>query len=90
MKNRLAPVIASAVLTGRARLHGRDIVIGVFDFAFLGGSMGSVVGEKIALACDQIRLGRADVVLAGGTEAAICSARLIRRGRAIGSCCSRE
>lgn len=42
--------LTEAVLTGHARLHGRDIVLGVFDFAFLGGSMGSAVGEKIARA----------------------------------------
>jgi acetyl-CoA carboxylase carboxyl transferase subunit beta len=42
--------LSEAVLTGRARLHGRGVMLGVFDFAFLGGSMGSVVGEKIARA----------------------------------------
>ena len=36
-----------AVTCGRARLHGRALVLGVMDFAFLGASMGSVVGEKI-------------------------------------------
>ena len=49
-KTMLRTNLTEAVLTGRARLHGRDIVLGVFDFAFLGGSMGSVVGEKIARA----------------------------------------
>jgi acetyl-CoA carboxylase carboxyl transferase subunit beta len=42
--------LSEAVLTGRARLHDREIMLGVFDFAFLGGSMGSAVGEKIARA----------------------------------------
>jgi acetyl-CoA carboxylase carboxyl transferase subunit beta len=37
-----------AVRTGYARLHGRAIALGVMDFSFMGGSMGSVVGEKIA------------------------------------------
>jgi acetyl-CoA carboxylase carboxyl transferase subunit beta len=37
----------SAVVTGTAALEGRRIAIAVFDFSFLGGSMGSVVGEKI-------------------------------------------
>ena len=31
---------------------GKDIVIAAMDFAFIGGSMGSVVGEKIARAID--------------------------------------
>ncbi len=33
---------------GRARLDGRAVAIGAFVFAFMGGSMGSVAGEKIA------------------------------------------
>ena len=37
-----------AIRTGYARLHGLSISLGVMDFAFMGGSMGSVVGEKIA------------------------------------------
>ena len=36
-----------AVLTGRARLDGRDIVIAAFDFGFLGGSLGIAAGERI-------------------------------------------
>ncbi|MFC1484945.1 acetyl-CoA carboxylase, carboxyltransferase subunit beta [bacterium] len=36
-----------AVLTGSANIGGKKICIGVMDFAFMGGSMGSVVGEKI-------------------------------------------
>ncbi len=37
-----------AVRTGYARLHGMTVNLGVMDFNFMGGSMGSVVGEKIA------------------------------------------
>ena len=36
-----------AVVTGSGKLNGRRINLGVFDFYFMGGSMGSVVGEKI-------------------------------------------
>ena len=39
-----------AVMTGRARIEGIPVVLAVMDFAFIGGSMGSVVGEKIARA----------------------------------------
>jgi acetyl-CoA carboxylase carboxyl transferase subunit beta len=42
-----------AVITGSARINGIDIVLGVLDFEFLGGSMGCVVGEKIAIAAEQ-------------------------------------
>lgn len=36
-----------AVVCGVATIVGRPAALGVFDFAFLGGSMGSVVGEKL-------------------------------------------
>ena len=37
-----------AMLTGRAAMEGVDVAFGMFVFSFMGGSMGSVVGEKIA------------------------------------------
>ncbi|MEI6833324.1 MAG: acetyl-CoA carboxylase, carboxyltransferase subunit beta [bacterium] len=37
-----------AFLAGRGKLNGRPVQLGVFDFQFMGGSMGSVVGEKIS------------------------------------------
>ena len=37
-----------AIVTGYATLTGMDLNIGAMEFAFMGGSMGSVVGEKIA------------------------------------------
>jgi len=36
-----------AVRTGSGRIEGRPVEIGVFVFEFMGGSMGSVVGEKL-------------------------------------------
>jgi len=42
-----------AVITGTARINGIEVVLGVLDFEFLGGSMGCVVGEKIAVAAEQ-------------------------------------
>ncbi|MCU0648138.1 MAG: acetyl-CoA carboxylase, carboxyltransferase subunit beta [Gemmatimonadaceae bacterium] len=39
---------ADAILTVTGRLEGLPVGLGVMDFAFMGGSMGSVVGEKIA------------------------------------------
>jgi acetyl-CoA carboxylase carboxyl transferase subunit beta len=40
---------------GRAAVSGTAVIFGIMDFRFIGGSMGSVVGEKVARA---IRLGR--------------------------------
>jgi len=41
-----------AVITGQAEIEGISIVAGIMDFSFLGGSIGSVVGEKISRATD--------------------------------------
>lgn len=38
----------SAVITGQGRLEGRPVAMAVMDFRFIGGSMGSVVGEKVS------------------------------------------
>lgn len=39
-----------AVRTGTGKINGVPVAIGIMDFSFIGGSMGSVVGEKIARA----------------------------------------
>lgn len=39
--------LREAVVVGGARIGGLRVVLAVFEFEFLGGSMGSVVGEKI-------------------------------------------
>ncbi|MBM4376517.1 MAG: acetyl-CoA carboxylase carboxyltransferase subunit beta [Deltaproteobacteria bacterium] len=39
--------VNEGIQVGRARLEGRPIAFGCFNFGFMGGSMGSVVGEKI-------------------------------------------
>lgn len=36
-----------AVVTGRARIQNIPVMLGVFEFSFIGGSLGSVVGEKL-------------------------------------------
>jgi len=44
--------LKDAARTGVGKLNGLDIVITCMDFNFIGGSMGSVVGEKISRAID--------------------------------------
>ncbi len=49
---RLAQAVArggdqDAIRTGMGRIDGREVHLGTMDFRFIGGSMGSVVGEKI-------------------------------------------
>ena len=41
-----------AVRTGYGKMEEENIVIACMDFSFIGGSMGSVVGEKISRAID--------------------------------------
>ena len=44
--------LKDAVRTAVGKSQGKDLVIACMDFRFIGGSMGSVVGEKIARAAD--------------------------------------
>ncbi len=44
--------LADAMVIGRAAIEERQCELAVMDFAFMGGSMGSVVGEKLSRACD--------------------------------------
>ncbi len=52
-----------AILTGTAILQGHPIALGVMDFAFMGGSMGSVVGEKVVRCFERALERRLPVVL---------------------------
>jgi len=42
-----------AAVTGTGFIRGRGVVVGVTDFAFMAGSMGAVVGEKLTLAAER-------------------------------------
>src|SRR6266511_827387 len=44
--------LGEAVVIGQASLDGHPIELSVMDFSFMGGSMGSAVGEKFSRACD--------------------------------------
>jgi len=44
--------LADAMVIGQASLDGRQCELAIMDFSFMGGSMGSVVGEKFSRACD--------------------------------------
>jgi acetyl-CoA carboxylase carboxyl transferase beta subunit len=45
--------LGDAILTGRASIDGNACRLAAMDFSFLGGSMGSVVGERFARACER-------------------------------------
>ncbi|MGH3136054.1 MAG: acetyl-CoA carboxylase carboxyltransferase subunit beta [Gaiellaceae bacterium] len=44
--------LGDAIVCGAAAIEGEGCRLAVMDFAFMGGSMGSVVGEKFARACE--------------------------------------
>ena len=46
--------LKEAIVTGKARIDGKEVVLGVCDGRFLMASMGEAVGEKIARAVDDI------------------------------------
>jgi len=44
--------LSDAVVTGHGKMDSIKVIVSIMDFTFLGGSMGSVVGEKIARSID--------------------------------------
>ncbi len=87
--------LIDAIRTGTGEINGHKVVIGCMDFQFIGGSMGSVVGEKVARSIDRaLKLKRPLILISesGGArmmEAAISlmqlaktSARLTRLHKA--------
>lgn len=55
--------MGEAFVAGRATIGGTPVVLGVMDFRFIGASMGSVVGEKVARAFEAALEDRCAVVL---------------------------
>ena len=47
--------LTEAAIVGQCRIEGISTVLVALDFSFMGGSMGLVVGEKVALACELAR-----------------------------------
>lgn len=55
--------LKDAVRTAHGKSNGQKLVIACMDFSFIGGSMGSVVGEKIARAIDYGRINKVPVMI---------------------------
>lgn len=45
--------LVDAIRTAKGKIDGMDLVVAAMDFSFIGGSLGSVMGEKIARAIDE-------------------------------------
>jgi acetyl-CoA carboxylase carboxyl transferase subunit beta len=61
---------SEACIAGRGTMAGRPVVIAVLDFSFLGGSMGVVVGERVALAAEAALADRAPLVIVSSSGGA--------------------
>lgn len=60
----------SSVVSGTCTIDGQPVELVVFDFAFMGGSLGSVEGEKIVRAIDRAILSRSGVVIVSASGGA--------------------
>jgi acetyl-CoA carboxylase carboxyl transferase subunit beta len=59
-----------AIRVGTGKLDGRSIAFGCMDFKFIGGSMGSVVGEKIARITDKAYKSKIPLVIVSSSGGA--------------------
>jgi len=74
-KSKIDAVIAQSgetesVVMGTATMGGVPVMIGVMDFAFMGGSLGTGTGERIARACEQAIAERRPLVLCSASGGA--------------------
>ena len=79
-----------AILNAVGQLGPHDVVLSAMEYAFIGGSMGAVVGETIARAVDRARLGRKPLIIvaaSGGArmmEGAVSLLQLAKVSAALG------
>jgi len=82
--------VPEAILTGTGAIEGRHVVVGAMEFGFLGGSMGAVVGEKVARSAERAAARRWPLVLfaaSGGArmqEGALSLLQLAKTSIALG------
>ena len=62
--------LKEGIVCGSARMDGIPVELGVMDFSFMGGSMGSVIGEKICRTIDMAIKNRCPVILVSASGGA--------------------
>jgi acetyl-CoA carboxylase carboxyl transferase subunit beta len=62
-RDRKATTLKDSVVTGVGKIGAHQVALGVMDFAFMGGSMGSVVGEKLTRLIERATEGRWPVII---------------------------
>ena len=60
----------SAAISGECLIDGRRVQLVIFDFSFMGGSLGSVEGEKIARAAQRAILDKTPLVIVSASGGA--------------------
>ena len=81
--------LAEAVLNAKGTINGIKVIISVMEFGFMGGSMGSIVGEKIARAAEKALRERLPLIIvscSGGArmqEGALSLMQLMKTSSAI-------
>lgn len=63
IETREATKRSDAVVCGMAKIEGMEVLCAIFDFSFMGGSLGSVVGEKITRLLEEGRDRRLPVIV---------------------------
>jgi acetyl-CoA carboxylase carboxyl transferase subunit beta len=69
-RSRAKSASSEACIAGRGLMGGRPVVLAVLDFSFLGGSMGVVVGERIALAAEAALADRLPLIIVSSSGGA--------------------
>lgn len=62
--------LSDAARVGVGKMNGIDLVVGCMDFSFIGGSMGSVVGERLGIAIDTAREKKIPLIIISQTGGA--------------------
>lgn len=59
--------LTEAAVVGKGHIRGRPVVLGITDFNFMAGSMGSVVGEKLTYAVEQATELKLPLIIVSGS-----------------------
>lgn len=59
--------LKEAAIAGKGKINGKEVMIGITDSSFIMGSMGSVVGEKIARVAEKARELRLPLIIISGS-----------------------
>jgi acetyl-CoA carboxylase carboxyl transferase subunit beta len=62
--------LKDAVINARGKLNGRPVIVSAMEYAFIGGSMGAVVGEEITRAIEQATASKTPIVIVSASGGA--------------------